>query len=54
MSVGSAAANLAKKRVRKHIPGGESRQCKGPGGRKPGTFKELEGGRKEAAGKRVR
>lgn len=50
MSVGSVAANLAKKQVRKHIPGGESSQCKGPGG----TFKELEGGRKEAAGKRVR
>lgn len=45
MSAGSVAATLAKKWVRKHVPGGESSQCKGSGERKPGTFKGLEGGR---------
>ena len=45
MSAGSVAVNFVKKWMGRHNPGRDNIYCKGPGGRKPGTFKELEGER---------
>lgn len=53
-SGGGIAIHLVKQWVGKPIPGRENILRDGPGGRKPGTVKELEGGRSSGGSRKGR